>query len=107
MNKEEILALSREENQGMDVAGLEISKSSTQFGWIVAVIILSAVAVTEAFVYGRMNSGIFFGIMAGNSAVFIYKYLKMWKRHELIIAIIYSIAACSFGIAWIIQLTKG
>ena len=107
MNREEILALSREENQGQDIANLEASKNSIQFGWIVAVILLSVVAVVEAFVYGRMNSGIFFGINSGCCTIFILKYLKLRKKHELYIAIIYGFAACMFLIVWIVQLIKG
>ena len=106
MNKEEILAKSKQENRGQDIANLEISKTSMQFGWVTAVCLLALVAVVEAIVYERMNAGIFFAIMAGCSAIFLNKYLKLHKRHELYIAIVYIIAAIAFFIAWILQLTK-
>jgi len=106
MNKEEILAKSKQENRGQDIANLEISKTSMQFGWVTAVCLLALVAVVEAIVYERMNAGIFFAIMAGCSAIFLNKYLKIHKRHELYIAIVYIIAAIAFFIAWILQLTK-
>ena len=51
MNKEEILAKSKQENRGQDIANLEVSKASMQFGWITAVCLLSLVAVVEAVVY--------------------------------------------------------
>ena len=106
MNKEEILAKSKQENRGQDIANLEVSKASMLFGWITAVCLLSLVAVVEALVCSRMNSGIFFGVMAGCSAIFINKYLKLRKRHELYIAIVYVIAAIAFFVTWILQLTK-
>ena len=106
MNKEEILAKSKQENQGQDIASLEVSRASMVFGWITAVCLLALVAVVEALVYDRMNNGIFFAVMAGSSAIFINKYLKLRKRHELYIAIIYVFAAIAFLFAWIIQLTK-
>ena len=106
MNKEEILAKSKQENHGQDIANLEVSKASMLFGWITAVCLLSLVGVVEAFVYNRVNNGIFFAVMAGCSAIFINKYLKLHKRHELYIAIVYVIAAIAFFIAWILQLTK-
>ena len=37
MNKEEILAKSKQENHGQDIASLEVSKASMLFGWITAV----------------------------------------------------------------------
>lgn len=106
MNREEILEKSRQENRGQDVANLEVSKSSIVFGWVVAVCMLAVVAVTEAVKYGRMNSGIFFAVMAGCSAIFIRKYLKLHQKHELFISIAYVIAALAFLASWIIQLTK-
>ena len=98
MNREEILEKSRQENHGQDIANLEVARSSIVFGWIVA--------VTEAIKYDRMNSGIFFAVMAGCSAIFIRKYLKLHKKHELYISIVYVIAAAAFLVSWILQLTK-
>ena len=104
MNREEILEKSRQENRGQDVVNLEVSRSSIELGWIVAVCMLAVVAVTEAVKYDRMNPGIFFAVMAGCAAIFIRKYLKLRKRHELVISIVYTVAAVAFLIAWILQL---
>ena len=52
----------------------------------------------------RMNSEVFFAVLAATSAVFFSKYLKLRKRHELIIAIIEAVAAAAFLISWILQL---
>ena len=104
MNKEEILAKSQQENHGQDIVDLEVSKASIKFGWLVAVCMLAIVAVVEALVHDRMNNGIFFAVMAGCSAIFISKYLKLHKQHELIISIIYVVASIAFLIAWILQL---
>ena len=106
MNKEEILEKSRQDNHGQDFAELEVSKSSMALGWIVAICILSIVAVVEAVKYGRMNSGIFFAVMAGLSTIFIRKYLILRHKHELFISIVYVVAALAFLASWIIQLTK-
>ena len=106
MNRDEILKKSKQENRGQDVANLEVSRSSMEYGWIVAVCILSVVAVIEAIKYNRVNNGIFFAVMAGCSAVFLRKYQKLRKRHELIISIVYVAAAVAFLIAWILQLTN-
>ncbi len=106
MNREEILEKSKQENQGKDIADLEVSKSSMQFGWLVAVCLLAVVSVVEALVYDRVNNGIFFAVMAGCSTIFISKYRKLHKRHELIVSVIYVFATVAFLIAWILQLTK-
>ena len=106
MDREEILAKSKQENRGQDVANLEVSRASILFGWVVAVVALAVVAVTEALVYERMNSGIFFAVMAGCAAIFIAKYRKLRKRHEFYIAIVYAVSAAAFLVSWILQLAK-
>ena len=107
MNREEILAKSKQENRGQDIANLEAAKDSMQFGWVAAICILCAVAVAEALRYGRMNCGIFLAVMGGSAVVFISKYLKLRKRHELILAIVYTVITAAFLAGWILQLIKG
>lgn len=106
MNRDEILLKSQMENRGQDVAGLEVSKACILVGWIVAVVLLAIVSVVDAFVYERVNNEIFFAVMAGCTAIFLLKYLKLRKRHELVIAVVYAFASLAFLIAWILQLAK-
>ena len=106
MNKEEILARSKRENHGQDIADLEVSKTSMQAGWIVIICMLAIVTVVDALVFGRMNAEVFFAVMTGCAAVFLSNYLKLRNRHELIVAIAYGLAAIAFLIAWIAQMTK-
>ena len=107
MNREEILARSQQENQGQDVVDLEVSKASMKLGWLVVVCLLAFVTVVDAIVFERMNSEVFFAVLAATSAVFFSKYLKLRKRHELFIAIIEAVAAVAFLISWILQLIHG
>ena len=106
MNREEILRKSQQENRGQDIADVEVSRASMQFGWIVIICLLAVVSVVDAMVFERVNNGIFFAVMAGCAAIFISKYLKLRKRHELIISIVYVVIAVAFLIAWILQLAK-
>ena len=104
MNREEILARSQQENHGQDIADLEISKSSMQVGWIVLICLLAFVTVVDTIVFGRMNSGVLFAVMAGSAVVFACKYRKLRRTHELVVTVAYSVAAAAFLISWILQL---
>ncbi len=106
MNREEILARSKQENHGQDIANLEVSKASMQVGWIVIICLLAVVTVVDALVFERMNSGVFFAIMAGCTAIFVSKYLKLRMKHKLVISIVYGLVAIAFLIAWILQLVR-
>ena len=105
MDKEAILEMSKQENKGMDIANLEVSKSGMQIGWVVVICLLAVVAVVDAIKYHRVDNGIFFALMAGSFSVFVYKYAKLRKKHELFISITYGIAAICFLIGWIIGLS--
>ncbi|MBP5729170.1 MAG: hypothetical protein J6Y48_19050 [Clostridia bacterium] len=106
MNKDEILAKSKLENRGMDMVNLEVSKNSMQVGWVVLVLLLSAAMVITAIIKGRMSLEISFSILAGSASVFGYKYMKLHKKHELIVTILYGLGALACLIGWIIQLTR-
>ena len=106
MNKEEILAKSKQENRGQDIAELEAAKASMQLGWLVIICLLAAVSVVDALVFGRVNNEGFFAVMAGCAAVFGSKYRRLRRRHELIMSILYGFAAAAFLVAWILQLAK-
>ena len=91
MNREEILAKSKQENRGQDIVGLAAARDSMQLGWVVI---------------ERMNNEVFFVVMAGSAAVFISKYLKLRRKHELVISAVYVIFAVVFLVLWILQLVK-
>ena len=106
MNKEEILAKSKQENRGMDYVNLEVSRNSMQFGWVVIVILLAAAMVVNAVTQERASYEIGFAILAGSAAVFGYKYLKLRKKHELVFTVLYGRGALANLVGWILQLTK-
>lgn len=104
MDRNEILEKSRQENRGMDLENLEISRDAMKTGWVAAVCIACAVAVLDAMLFKRVANEVFFTVMAGSAIVFFYKYFKRKKKHELFIAVFYGIAAAAFLIAWIVQI---
>ncbi len=106
MNKEEILAISQNENKGKDVADVELSKTGIRAGWIVTVCLALAAAVIDGLVFGRAAFEVLFAVMSGLSVVFFCKYAKRKKTHELIVALCYSVAAAAWLCAWIFQLVK-
>lgn len=107
MTREEILEKSQNENKGKDVVEEEFVRKGFLVCWIVSLVAASIVAVVEAIVLDRQNSGLFFALMSGLFSFFLMKYLKFKKRHELFIAIAYGIAAVCFAISWIISLVNG
>ena len=106
MNKEEILAKSKQENRGMDIVNLEVSKNSTQFGWTFSYMMMAIVTVVNAIVKSKNSFEVCFVMLAGSAALFGHKYAKLHKKHELIVSILFGLGALACLVGWIIQLTK-
>lgn len=107
MTKEEILEKSQNENKGRDVADIAVSQKSIMFGWIVTVCLAGVVAVLNGIILNQGSYGMFFAIMGGSFTIFLRKYIKFRRGHELFITIAYGIATVAFLCAWIISLVNG
>ncbi len=90
MNRDEILEKSRRENKGtdeMELIGLNSAgKLAAQIGMLIccAVAVLQ-VAFTDSMSYESWM--IYFSILG---TLFTVKYIKLHKRHELLLAILFS-----------------
>lgn len=107
MTREEILEKSRSENKGKDIVEEEFLKKGFLVCWIVSMFAACAVAMIEGIVLGKQNNGLFFALMSGQFSFFLMKYIRLRKKHELFITIMYGIAAVCFLTFWIINLIKG
>ena len=106
MNREEILAKSKQENRGIDYVNLEVSKNSMQVGWLVLLLLLALAMVVNAVTQSKASYEIGFAMLTGCAVIFGYKYLKLHKKHELIFTVCYGLGAIGFLAGWIIQLLK-
>lgn len=93
MNKEEILAKSRKENKDTDLFEKEVVSKActvgTYIGWVAVIIALAI----SGFLTHRYNFSVCFVFFAVESGIFITKYTKLRKIHELLVSILYVILA--------------
>lgn len=104
MNKEEILAKSRNENKNEDVYEKEVLKQAGYVGGITAAIVTTALFILEMVIKGGTNFGfwaILFSIFAGE---FTYKAIKLKRKHEIVIAIVYILLSILLIAGFINQL---
>ena len=104
MNKEDILARAQNEGKGKDYADIEAQKSGTRAAYFVAVLLVIIVDLVNGFVLGYVNRGMDFVLFTMAFVAFLTKYIKLRKRHELIVAIFWGIAALCMLANWILQL---
>ncbi len=102
MNKEEILQKSRNENKNRDVYELEIINKSSNYAMRAGLLTACIMCVISAFLIdgdvwilcAMPCWSVYFSMLA---TLFLYKYIKMKKRHELALSIIYF-SVCAFMI---------
>jgi len=104
MQKEEILEKSRKENKNQDIFEKEILKESGTIGAITAAILATVFFMIQIFVGKGMNYGLYAVVFSIPAAGFVVKAIRLKRRHEIIVAVIYSIAVLLFSIAHICNL---
>jgi hypothetical protein len=106
MNKEEILAKAQNDNKGMDVADLEVQQKGAYIAYFVGIIGIILVDIINGIVFKVINHGPNMVISLMCFTAFIIKYIKLRKKHELLVSIIYLILSIMFLVFWILQLVK-
>ena len=105
MNKEEILARAQQEGKEADLPDREAQKSGAWAAYIIGVVLLILVDTVNGFVLHYVNRGADFALFSMAFVVFLMKYLRLRRRHELIVAVIWGVLALSMLAVWILQLT--
>lgn len=104
MNREDILKRAQQENQGKDYADIEAQKSGTRAAYFIAVILVIIVDLVNGFVLGYVNRGMDFVLFTMAFVAFLTKYIKLRKRHELFVTIMWGLLALMMLALWILQL---
>ena len=92
MDKEEILAKSRAENQNKDIYELEIINKGQRIGGLIGICAAFLLRVAErAILDSGTNYGYFLIILSAGAGLWIYKAARMKKKHEIFLAVLWSV----------------
>jgi len=101
MNKEEILEKSRTENKNMDEYEKSVLSSAGKLAAQIGMLMCCVIAVLEVIFLDHISYAswmIYFSIL---STIFIYKYLKIKDKHELLLAALYGAIFIMFTVLFI------
>lgn len=105
MNKEEILTKSQLEGKEKDLVDREAQKSGAWIAYIVGVVLLILVDTVNGFVFHYVNRGADFALFSMAFVLFLSKYLRIRRRHELIVTVFWGLLALAMLVVWVLQLT--
>lgn len=86
MNKDEILAKSREEHQNSDVFEKEVTKEGESWSTLVTLFLAVVFFCVQIATGGGMNYGLYALIIANNTTICWVKYIKMKQNLGMAIA---------------------
>lgn len=90
MTKDEILAKSRQENQNRDIFESEVIRKAQRIGGLIALSIAFCLIVCEMLGDVGMNYGYFLMILSAGSALCLYKGIRLHRRKEIVMAILFG-----------------
>ena len=90
MNKEEILAKSRQENKNRDIAEIENGKSASKFASITSAIFSGVLFLLEKFITGHTNNCLWAMLAFMNCMIYSYKVVKFDNRKMLPAAVLWG-----------------
>ena len=101
MDKDEILARSRKENKDRDFVDMEAQAKAYSIaahvgGMVCGILAVLHVIFTEELDYGIWT--VYFSVLA---TAMIYKYVKLRKRHELVIGLFYGACCVMFFVFYL------
>ena len=106
MNKEEILERSRKENKNQDIYEKEVIIQGNRYACIAAAVLTTIFFVVQIFTGEGMNYGLYAVVFSMPMAGFWVKYKKLHKKHELFVAVVYTIGVLLLSFAHIYELVS-
>ena len=106
MEKKEILELAQKDNKNLDIADLEAQKSAAIIGYYIVAIGILIVTIVDKLVLDKFNFGALAACLLMFSVAFLVKYIKLKKKHELLVCLIYFLGTIAGLVCWILELTK-
>ena len=107
MDKEKILAMSREENEKNDPFELDVANKANHFAGLGMAIVVFILYVANIFVKGEQDYGIW-SIVAVSAAVkYVYTGKKLEKKDHLTLGILWSIIFVTSFTVGMMKLIRG
>ena len=106
LSREEILAISREENKNGDERDAQIYKRAMQLAFCIGVIVLGIIGIVSVIVIGETPIELYIVYMAMAAMMGLYCGIKSSKHRALFLAagIVCTVAFVIMTVLWILKL---
>lgn len=107
MERDEILEKSRDEFHDRDVFENQVLQQAGNVGAAAAVILSTVLFIVQICVGGGINYGLYAVVFTIFAGTFVVKAVKLKRRHEIGLAVLYSCFALALTAAQLYELLSG
>lgn len=104
MNKEDILAKSREEHKDGDLVKREINISASAAGAFAALFLTTIFFVLQVLLKNEFNFGLYAIMFCFGAANFIIRAVNMKRKSDIVFSVLYSLATLVLTVVFVFQL---
>ena len=97
MNREEILEKSRAENKNKDIYEQEVLKQASTTAVKVMMTLAMIFFIAQIYAGGGTNWSIWALVFSAHMTTFWVKYIKLRRKHELVMAMAYTIVVSAMS----------
>ena len=101
MDKDEILARSRKENKDRDFVEAEAMAKANSIAINVGIMVCGVLSILHVIFRDTVDYGVWTVYFSVLAATMIYKYVKLRKRHELVIGLFYAACCVMFFVFYL------
>ena len=107
MKKENILAMSREENKKQDPFEQEIVHTANRLGILVAALLAGVFSITEVLMDGDLNLGLYAVVFSISAVNCVVRAIKLHQAKDIVHAITQVAALIFFSVLHMARLLAG
>lgn len=104
MNKDDILSRSRSENKDRDLYALEVDAHAGSVSAFAALALATVFFVAQQISGHGWNFGLYAIVFSVGAARFVYLAIRMKRRRDVVLAVIYALATLALSAIHMVQL---
>ena len=101
MDKDEILESSRKEHKDMDLVELEVNNKASMIANLVGVMVCTVLTLIHTIVRESVDTSAWTVMFSILSTIMLVKYVKLRRRHELVVGLLYLVSATCFFLGYL------
>ncbi|MDL2206398.1 DUF6442 family protein [Eubacteriales bacterium OttesenSCG-928-N13] len=107
MNKDDILARSRQENRDKDLYAEDVNTRAATISAIVATLFATVLFVAQVLLKNEYNLALYAVILAVGAATYVSKAVLLKRKQDIILSILFGVATLVLAIMHFYQLIAG